>query len=60
MEVATTLTATMLASIQRAMDGYNAPVVDNLPEFLALFYTLAFTAVICACAFKDARRTHLD
>ena len=60
MNAAITLASAMLAVVEKAADGHDAPIVEDWPGFLALFYALAFTALVCACAFKDARRTHLD
>ena len=57
-ELVVILPAAVLAVVSN--DGYEAPVADVWPSFLCMFYAVVFAVLICACAFKDARRSHLD
>jgi hypothetical protein len=41
-------------------DGYSAPALEHGPPWQAIVCAVAGLVAICAIAFKNARRTHLD
>jgi len=41
-------------------DRYSIPQRDETMPWPAILYTLVATAAVCAVAFKNAKRSHLD
>ena len=41
-------------------DKYNSPALEDRVPWLAVIYLLVCLAGVCAVAFKNAKRTHLD
>ena len=58
----TILTILALAAVAMAQrgDGYSAPVLERGIPWQAYGCSVAGLLAICAIAFKNARRTHLD
>jgi hypothetical protein len=52
--------ATFAAALGQGGDAYGAPVLEHAPPWQAIVCTIAGVLAICAIAFKNARRTHLD
>ena len=42
------------------VDGFKIFETDSRPPWLAMVFSLVFLGAVCAAAFKNAKRTHLD
>ena len=64
MKLAIFITITLMSAapalLAAADDGFNAPQFKGKPPWIAIAYALGGLALISLCAFKNARRSHLD